>query len=141
MGLLTGSRGNLAERLCRENGWGIDERHGSAIGLHFRGDHITPQRTVYVSASASSLAFAVPSQTDFSEYDLPDGLLEAMLFRNDDVGMGGWAAKEVGGKVSLILQYACIASSLDAHGFKSVVTALLSEVADLEAHLSRKGLI
>jgi hypothetical protein len=71
-------------------GWSINEQVGPVIGLHFPGDRVTPQRTVYVNHEdgRDAVTFAVASRAEFSEYDLPDDLLPDMLFRNDIMGLG-----------------------------------------------------
>ena len=61
--------------------------------------------------------------------------------RNDDVGLGAWAAKEVRGRVTLILQYAAFAAGVDVNSFQTIITAMLREVAEVEATLHRRGLL
>jgi hypothetical protein len=106
MGLFARTRRGRVEGICDSLGWSVDERHGETIGLHFRGDDVTPQRNVYVceSEGGTAITFAVPTRTEISEYEMPGDLMPAMMFRNDQVGLGAWAAKEVRGSVTLILQ-------------------------------------
>lgn len=147
MGLLSGfarAAGNGQLRgILATLGWSVDERQGDAIGLHFRGDRVTPQRTVYVYHADGGVAmtFVAATRTEFSEYSLPDDLLPAMLFRNDQLGLGAWAAKEVRGSVTLIFQYTALATGVDADNFKLICHAMLKEVAEMESLFARKGLL
>jgi hypothetical protein len=145
MGLFTSSRTRRGrvEGICDSLGWSVDERHGDTIGLHFRGDEVTPKRAVYVceSEGGTAITFAVPTRTEISEYQMPDDLMPAMMFRNDQVGLGAWAAKEVRGTVTLILQYVAFAAGVDSTSFQTIINLMLREVAEVEATLERRGLL
>jgi hypothetical protein len=119
--------------------WSIDEQHGPVIGLHFPGDRVTPQRTVYVyhEDGRDAVTFAVASRTEFSEYDL----LPDMLSRNDILGLGAWSAKEVQGMVTLVFQYTALTAGVDPDNFKLICHAVLKEVAEMEAVFESKGLL
>jgi hypothetical protein len=106
-------------------GWSIDEQHGPVIGLHFPGDRVTPQRTVYVyhEDGRDAVTFAVASRTEFSEDELPDDLLPDMLFRNDILGLGAWSAKEVQGMVTLVFQYTALTAGVDSDSFEMICHA------------------
>ena len=124
-------------------GWSIDEEHGPVIGLHFPGDRVTPQRTVYVyhEDGRDVVTFAVASRTEFSVHDVPADLLPDMLFRNDILGLGAWSAKEVQGMVTLVFQYTALKTGVDPDSFKFICHAMLKEVAEMEAVFESKRLL
>ena len=103
-----GTGTGLLERLCHENGWGMDERDGNTIGLHFKGDHVTPLRTVFVGQGDARdwMIFICYLRAEFQR---ATGLLDAMLFRNDDVTPGGWSAYVENGVLKLRLRYTALA--------------------------------
>lgn len=142
-GTATATRGGgLLDRLCRENGWGIDEREGDVIALYFNGDRTTPRRTVLIhhAAGENFMVFNCPSRAAFS-HTVPDGLMAAMLMRNHSVGIGGWTATVNGGTVTLKLEYTALANAVDAANFKLICSMLVKEVAEIEASLQGKGLL
>ena len=142
-GVANATGNGLLARLCRENGWNIDERHGDAIALYFKGDRVSPRRTVYVTypEGKAAMVFTCPCRAEFSARSLPDDLLGAMLLHNDDVTLGGWAAKVDDGSMNLCLQYTGMTAGMNAANFKAICTLMVKEVADVEANLHRKGLM
>jgi hypothetical protein len=138
--LTTNSR---LDQLCRENGWSIDERHGNAIGLHFNGDRITPQRTVYVLSGRCDtiMQFSCRSRAVFSGHDLPDELMAAMMVHNKNVSLGGWYADLEENTLTLVLEYMALGAGVNATSFKGICSSMIEEVAQIEANLQRKGLL
>lgn len=131
------------DRLCRENGWNIDERRGKAIILHFNGDQITPQRSIIAVYDDGDPAMTISGicRAEFRAHNTPDDLLGALLVRNSGVAFGAWTASVDDGEVTLTLQYRALASAVDAALFRVICTLIIKEVAEVEAHLHRRGLL
>lgn len=131
------------ERLCRELGLSIDIRKGNVVGLNFEGDRITPQRTVYIRHKPGSkvMTFTSFCRAEFSEHTLPDDLLPAMMARNCESPIGGWAADLENGIVTLGLIYMGFAAAFDAANFKTICSLMIDEVAFIEGKLHSKGLL
>ena len=131
------------DQLCREIGWGIDERNGDGIALYFKGDRVSSRRTVIVIHPNGDqlMSFICKCRAVFSDRTLPDELLPAILIRNDDLTIGGWVAKLDGGTISLSLRYTALSAGVDAASFSRICSLLIEEVAEVEANLHRNGLL
>ena len=156
MGLLnTISRGNasrtasrptgikLLEQLCDENDWSIDARHGAGVALHFRGDSVTPERTVIAIAPEGDrrVGLTAVCRAKFTADMMPKQVMPCLLMRNEEVIVGGWACEEEDGVFSFKLKYTALAATLDAEAFKYICAAMIQEVAEIEAEMHERGVL
>jgi hypothetical protein len=141
--LATVTGNSLLDRLCRESGWSIDERSGKGIGLHFKGDHVTPQRTVYVFYEEGKpiMGFNCFCRAEYSDQNLPSDLMAALLVRNKSVTAGAWQANIDDGTLRFSLQHLTLAAGVNAHLFRTFCTLMVEEVAQVEAIMRRKGML
>ena len=142
-GTYTDRRGSLLDQFCGDLNWNIDERHGKGIALYFKGDAISPRRTMIVIHGQGDklVMFNCYSSATFTNRTLPDKLMPAILLRNDDVPIGGWVASIDDGEVNFCLRHTALAAGMEAADFKMIVSMMIEEVRSLEAGFRSKGLM
>jgi hypothetical protein len=141
---IAGATGNTRlDRLCRESGWSIDVRQGNGIGLHFKGDSVTPRRTVFVIHADGDplMAFACLSRAEFTARTMPNRLLAGLLEHNEDLALGGWVAVDEDGTISLKLKYTALAAGVDVEMFRLICMFMVKEVADIEAEMHDRSVL
>lgn len=138
-----GARGGLVVHLSRQLGWEIDEQKGRVYGFHFKGDAVTPRRTVYVVHAEGDkfMSFGCYCRAEFTADNLPGDLPLALMSRGQSLH-GGWEADiEKDDTITFLCSYTPHADGMDADSFKTICLTLVNEVAEVEASLHRKRLM
>jgi hypothetical protein len=143
-GTATATRGGgLMDRLSQECGWTPDMRQGNAIVHHFKGDAVTPQRSVLiVHPPGDEMAmFSCTCRATFNARSMTTTQLALFLARNNESVFGKWQIAIDSGQVTAHLRYTALVGGLTAEFFKVICVALLGEVAFVEEALHGQGML
>lgn len=128
------NRGKV-ERLIREVGWPIDERHGGTLGLHFKCS-VASKKTVYIGNCDDPLVlFIVFSAVKFDSHRVPDEVLAAALYQNGKTGVGKWEVRVKNDVLQFCLTYTALSAGLDAGAVKYICESIAKEASVFDSWL------
>jgi hypothetical protein len=117
----------------------VAKRKGKARMLWFtsKGE----RRSLVVSHGNGCVFLSALSYSEFTRETLPPSLPAALLRRNDELTIGGWAMNTDDPDIDLTCQYCFPAAEVTPENFRVACLALVEETHELDESLEKDGLL
>ncbi len=130
------------ERLCRENGWSVDERDGDDCCLYFNSSFADVRRVRIARGDQALVIISVMSFALLPAQNVPPEVLGYMLERNAEIVLGGWRMVVTDeGQLAFMVTYVAMGLGLNAGLFKHICETLNHEAHEFDVKMQRAGLL
>jgi hypothetical protein len=131
----------LVERLCREVGWGVDERLGDTIVLHFK-DSVMGIRKISIYCGGRIMALRVYSAASISPRQITAEIMAYLLVRNGELAFPAWQVFEAeNGNAGFALASNMLMAGVDGAVFKYACETMVIEANAFDTKMQAAGLL
>ncbi len=130
------------ERLCRELAWGVADRAGGTVLLHFNHPQLGPRDVRVLSGDECLARFLVYSHALPPADNVSEEVLGHLLHQNVMAPMGCWFADVLeDGRAIFGLRYEALGAALDPPTLKFLCEKMVAEVLSFDAGMKAAGLL